>query len=600
MVGMGTVTLKADDSIQLEAAANTASQHSSNKSSSASIGISLGANTGITFSASGAKGASSGSETSWTNSHIHAGEKLTLDSSGNTTLKGATASGKQVVASIAGDLTIESLQDIATYDSQQKNWGFSLTVGPSPGASISSGKSKAAGDYASVTEQSGLFAGDEGFDVRVQGHTTLNGGVIASSQTAIEQNKNSFETGTLAIQDLENHSVAEAKSSGFTLSTDMFSQGKYGVIKGVLGNSLDNASVAEASNGDTRSAIAAGNVIVTDSAGQLRLTGQSSEQTVTTLNRDVDSSHQAAKYQNAQAVLEQAEAHRVITQAVYKEAVKFSDEAYRVAMVEKAEMRKVLRGKDGEVLLAADGKPLSVPLTAEEKRNLKPGADGKVHIFANGIFNDTTAAVGYAAQMTKAGDGEIYLVHFPQANNVLSELLVAGYQKFMEGDAWGLTNSSQEFVNLMNEYGNDGLALYGHSRGAMTIINAMEVLANEPAGNVVLGNTSVSLFGPAYNAQEAAGLLNRLSGGRNSVVQLENHAADFVGSLIGANPPTWDQIPPGSSKAQEWIRMLGDAPTVHSCYGNGGMNSMGCKNAYGPSVSFPIPGRQSPINWSQQ
>lgn len=232
-----------------------------------------------------------------------------------------------------------------------------------------------------------------------------------------------------------------------------------------------------------------------------------------------------------------------------------------------------------------DGKPLSVPLTQEEKRNLKPDPDGKVHVFANGIFNDQSAAVGYAAQMTQVGDGEIYLVHFPQANNALSELLVAGYQKFMEGSAWGLTNSTQEFVNLMNAYGNSGLALYGHSRGAMTIGNAMEALAEEPASSGVLSNTSVSFFGPAYNAQEAAGLLNHLSGGKNSVVQLENHAADFVGSLIGANPPTWDQIPPGRAKAQEWMDIVRKDVTTHSCYGRGKGN---CDEKYGSPVPIPI------------
>lgn len=351
VIGLAAVTFKADDAIQLEAAANTASQHSSNKSSSASIGISQGANTGITVSATGAKGASDGAETTWSNSHVHAGNTLSLESGGDTLLKGATASGRQVVAEVGGSLGIESLQDTATFDSQQKNWGFSLTLGPSPGVSISAGKSNAAGDYASVTEQSGLYAGDEGFAVKVQGHTDLNGGVVASSQTAVEQNKNHFETGTLVTRDIENLSVAEAKSSGFSLSSDMFTQGKYVLAKGVLGNLLDNASESDTSQGTTRSAIAGGAVVLTDADKQMSLTRQTAGQTVAVLNRDVQTSQQAAKYQDAQAMLEKVEAHRTIKQAVYKESVKFSDEAYRVAMLEKAEMRKVLRRKNGEVML---------------------------------------------------------------------------------------------------------------------------------------------------------------------------------------------------------------------------------------------------------
>ncbi len=138
----GNATLGADGDIQLLAAANTSEQLSSNKSSGASLGISLGQQTGVTVSASRGKGQADGQDTTWRNARVSAGQTLTLQSGGDTTLKGATATGEQIIAQAGGDLSLESLQDTATYRSKQQNLGGSLTLGPSPGASLSYGKSK--------------------------------------------------------------------------------------------------------------------------------------------------------------------------------------------------------------------------------------------------------------------------------------------------------------------------------------------------------------------------------------------------------------------------------------------------------------------------
>jgi filamentous hemagglutinin len=63
------------------------------------------------------------------------------------------------------------------------------------------------------------------------------------------------------------------------------------------------------------------------------------------------------------------------------------------------------------------------------------------------------------------GGGPRYYLHFPEAANGLSELLVAGYQKSLEGDFWGLANAATELKGLMLQYGQDGLQLEGHSKG---------------------------------------------------------------------------------------------------------------------------------------
>ena len=63
-------------------------------------------------------------------------------------------------------------------------------------------QSKINAEHRSVSEQSGLFAGDDGFDVQVGGHTRLTGGIITSGQSAEDEGKNRFQTATLTHSDI--------------------------------------------------------------------------------------------------------------------------------------------------------------------------------------------------------------------------------------------------------------------------------------------------------------------------------------------------------------------------------------------------------------
>ena len=221
------VTLKADDAINLLAAQSTAEQHSTNKSSSGSIGVSFGSQTGVTLAASQGRGNADGTDVTYSNTHVEAGNILALQSGGDTTLKGAVASGKQVVADVGGNLNIESLQDTSNYESKQKSLGGSVTLGPSPSGSVSASKSKVDSSYASVIEQSGIKAGDEGFQVEVAGNTGLKGAVIASTQAAIDQGLNRFQTnGTLTITDIQNQANYSAKSVGANIGAGVSLDGK--------------------------------------------------------------------------------------------------------------------------------------------------------------------------------------------------------------------------------------------------------------------------------------------------------------------------------------------------------------------------------------
>jgi len=118
------VALKADNQINLLAAQNTSSQHSTNSSSGASLGIGFamgGSQNGFTLEAgiNKGRGNADGSDMTNVSTKVRAGNAVSLDSGGDTTLKGATVTGNTVAAKVGGDLNVESLQDTSKYDAKQ-------------------------------------------------------------------------------------------------------------------------------------------------------------------------------------------------------------------------------------------------------------------------------------------------------------------------------------------------------------------------------------------------------------------------------------------------------------------------------------------------
>lgn len=227
ITAVNNLAMLAEDEIHLIAAKNTAEQHSSNKSSSGSLGVSIGTSGfGVTASASAGRGKADGNDVSWTNTHVAAGEQVAMQSGGNTTIRGAVVSGNQVIANVGGDLNIESLQDTSKYDSKQQNIAGSVTIGAGGGGSLSYSKSTVKSDYASVTEQSGIKAGDDGFQVNVGGNTDLKGAVIASTDKAVEDAKNVLETTSLTISDLRNKAEYEGESAGINFGGSVSLDGK--------------------------------------------------------------------------------------------------------------------------------------------------------------------------------------------------------------------------------------------------------------------------------------------------------------------------------------------------------------------------------------
>lgn len=264
-----TTSLKADGQVNLLAAQNTAQGASQNTSSSSSLNI--GANVGpqgagitVGVSSNKANGNSSSSDTTWTNTQLTAGNKVSIQSGGDTTLNGAVVAGNTVKADVGGKLTIESLQDTSTYEQTQKSAGFSASVavvGTGGGASANASKTNIDSTFQSVGQQSAIRAGDGGFQVNVKGETVLAGGVIASTQKAVDDGINSFTPGgKVTITDIENTASFDAKSVGGTIGTgsmlgsssagigsknDSASSTTQGGISGIAGNTAARTGDAE-------------------------------------------------------------------------------------------------------------------------------------------------------------------------------------------------------------------------------------------------------------------------------------------------------------------------------------------------------------------
>lgn len=227
----GTTVLKADDEVNLLAAKNSTTESSSQSSKSGSVGIAFkvgGSENGFGITVSGSKGTGkgAGNSTTYTNTHVE-GANVQIDSGANTTLSGATITGQKVAANVGGNLVIESLKDKSEYHEKSQTVGGSVMFGAGGGGSVNVGKTKINSDFLSVGEQSAIRAGDGGFNVNVQGKTTLTGGQITSSQAAIDEGKNSFTSaGGTQTQDLQNSAKYSAQSVSVGVAAGEREQGK--------------------------------------------------------------------------------------------------------------------------------------------------------------------------------------------------------------------------------------------------------------------------------------------------------------------------------------------------------------------------------------
>ncbi|HJI28808.1 MAG TPA: hemagglutinin repeat-containing protein [Veillonellaceae bacterium] len=196
-----------------------------------------------------------------------------MESGRDTILKGGRIEGEKVQADAGGSLTVESEQDRKTYRENGKNTGISLGYDISSGkvsGLASAGKSHTDSHYESVTNQAGIYAGDKGFDITVKAKTHLKGAVIDSKGDA---ERNTFRTGTLSWEDVENK--ADYRLSGKGIAVNKKPNAPYnekGITPAIPTGSSDKA------DSTTRAGIAPGTIMIQDKDNQ--------RQDMTALNRN--------------------------------------------------------------------------------------------------------------------------------------------------------------------------------------------------------------------------------------------------------------------------------------------------------------------------
>ncbi|EGO62707.1 hemagglutinin repeat-containing protein, partial [Acetonema longum] len=149
----------------------------------------------------------------WTETMVKGNTNLSIISGRDTSLIGAQAHGGSISMNVGRNLNLESLQDRETYREKNKSAGGSINYNSAKGVGgkVSTYERNIKSNYSSVNEQTGIFAGDGGFDIYVEGNTDLKGAVIAS-KAATGQNK--LSTGTLTYSDIENKAEYRASSAG--------------------------------------------------------------------------------------------------------------------------------------------------------------------------------------------------------------------------------------------------------------------------------------------------------------------------------------------------------------------------------------------------
>ena len=447
----------------------------------------------------------------------------------------------------AQSLRIRSVQDTETYQGKQQNGNVQVAVGYGFSAGGSYSQSKIRADHASVTGQSGIYAGEDGYQIKVGDNTDLKGGIITSARTAESKGKNRFQTATLTASDIQNHSHYEGKSFGIgasvAISGESMGQNRpadsgpgirlIDVSKGQNNNNaIGYGSDGDSKNSTTRSGINTRNIHITDEAGQLARTGRTAKETEARIYTGIDTEtvdQHSGRLKNSfdkDAVAKEINLQREVTQGFggtrqglnteIERSLDGLKEKLAKGEIDRKEYEDGLKVRQrGKVLLNMIGAGLSAPTdsaagitaaTASPALSYQIGQhfkglaqenpDGRLtagqetaHILAHGVLGAAISAAGGSDALTDAlasGDAE-------------AAAPVIGRWLYCKGDGGSLSAEEKETVSAITR-------ILGTAAGAAAGNSSADAVQGGMAADGAVTNNFVHRldeFGKLYPEQDS-------------------------------------------------------------------------------------------------
>ena len=311
-----------------------------------------------------------------------------------------------------GNLAIESVQDKDSYTSHNESKGMGLSIGSMKkttdnnkmksslkgGLAVGTSKSNIDSTYESVTNQAGIIAGSQGYDVSVKDTTHLKGGLIDSHAS---QDKNTLTTGTLEWEDIENKADYKATASGRNYGASWSPKETVGDKKvgGLTGGTspVKSQPVKGKAESITKSAVSEGAITITDKEHQ--------KQDISDLNRDTKNTlNQLEKIFDKEKVQER---QALANEFAKLGAEKIGDIAKEKGWDKNDSRRTLLHGLLGGITAKLGGNNVLSGVMAEGgMESLQPLLDNFLKDHPD-MREEVASIFGYATGKLFGGDGDV-------------------------------------------------------------------------------------------------------------------------------------------------------------------------------------------------